>query len=97
MNAEALGFSNELWRLVLRCWDKSPPARPVVQELLRCLQDASHTWVPPLEYPIHDDLEGGAGLDLTTGDVQRIVTSALTSGLFVLMGGLIWKRVWRGI
>lgn len=65
-NAESLGFSDTLWRLTQMCWSESPSARPAAQRLLRCLQDASHTWVPPLEYPIRNSFDEGAGLDFTS-------------------------------
>ena len=33
------------------CWSESPSARPTAQQLLRYLEDASHTWIP-LGYPV---------------------------------------------
>ena len=71
---------------MLQCWDKSPSARPTAQELFHCLQDAFHTWAPPLEYPIHDGPEGGAGLDFTSVDARSIVSVLVC--FFVLVGGI---------
>ena len=85
-NAESLGFSVALWWLVRMCWSESPSARPTAQELLRCLQDASPTWVPPPEYPIHD---GGVGFDATFDDERGPVAGVLTGNLFVLMVGVL--------
>lgn len=84
-NAGALGFSNTLWGLTRTCWDESPSARPTAQQLLRYLEDASHTWVPPLEYPILDSPDWGVGLGLPSSGERYIVMSALTSNVFVLL------------
>ena len=89
-NAESLGFSDALWRLVRKCWSESPSARPTAQQLFRHLQDASRTWVPPLEYPIPDDIDGGAEPDSTSGDERNITTAALTSGLVVLLMSMLY-------
>lgn len=89
-HAESLGFSDTLWWLTRMCWSESPSARPTAQELLRYLQDASHTWVPPPHYPIPDDRDRGAELDLTSGDEQSLVTGVLTSHWFVLIVSVSW-------
>lgn len=78
-----------MWGLVLRCWDKSPSARPTAQELFRCLQDASHTWVAPLEYPIADGLDRETGLDSTYGDGRSTVAGTLTGSLLVFVVGVL--------
>lgn len=88
-NAESLGFSNTLWWWTRLCWSESPSARPTARQLFCYLQGASRTWVPPLEYPIPDVLSGGAGADLTFGDEQSVMTSALKSRLFALMIGML--------
>lgn len=85
-NAQSLGFSDPLWRLVRMCWSESPSARPTAQELLRCLQDASHTWVPPPEYPT---LDGVAGFDVTSGDEWGLVTGVPVNNLLVLIVGAL--------
>ena len=85
VNAESLGLSDPLWQLTRKCWSEPPSTRPTAQQLLHCLEDASRTWVPPLEYPISGGLDGGAGLDLTSGDERSIVAIALASCLFVLL------------
>jgi len=72
------------------CWNESPSARPTAQELLRHLQDNSHTWVPPLEYPIPDGHDEGAGLDLGSDDEWSTATGTLTNRLFVLVVGMLW-------
>ena len=71
------------------CWSESPSGRPTARRLLHCLQDTSHTWVPPLKYPILDDLDEEPGLDVTSGDERSIVTDALASNLFVLVVSML--------
>ncbi|KAF9648138.1 kinase-like protein [Thelephora ganbajun] len=88
-NARSLGLSDKLWELVLRCWNKSSSARPTARQLFRCLEDSSRTWIPPPEYPILDDFDGGEGIDLTSDDEWSIATGALESGLFALMVGML--------
>jgi len=92
INAKGLGFSNALWRLVRTCWSKSPSDRPTAQQLLRCLEDASHTWVPPLEYPIPGGRGGRGGLDFTFGDERGALAGALTRSLklFALAASMLY-------
>ena len=42
--AKHLGFSDELWRTVELCWLQDRNARPDVEEILRCLNDAEVFW-----------------------------------------------------
>jgi serine/threonine protein kinase len=90
LNAESLGFSDTLWRLITACWSKSSSARPTAQQLLHYFQGASCTWVAPLEYPIHDNLDRGEGFDSTSNDGRSKVAGALANSLFVLMLGMLW-------
>jgi serine/threonine protein kinase len=90
LNSESLGFSDALWRSMTACWSKSSSARPTAQQLLHYFQHASHTWVAPPEYPIHDNLDGGEGLDFTSNDGWSKVAGALANSLFVLMLGALW-------
>ena len=82
-NAESLGFSSRLWRLVVRCWDKSPSVRPTVKDLLRCLQDTPPTWAPSPEYPIPDDPNEEAYPDPFSRGERIMMTDALTAGFFL--------------
>ncbi|KAF9784796.1 kinase-like domain-containing protein [Thelephora terrestris] len=85
-NARSLGFSDVLWGLTVRCWSKSSTARPTAQALLDCLQDASHIWVPPPEYPIP---AVGAGLQITYDNEWNTVTGTRARSLFVLVVGML--------
>ena len=42
--AKRLGFNNELWRTVELCWREDRNARPVVKDILSCLNDAMAFW-----------------------------------------------------
>ena len=42
--AKRLGFSDELWRMVELCWLEDRNARPVVEDILSCLNDAATVW-----------------------------------------------------
>jgi hypothetical protein len=42
--AKRLGFSDELWRTVERCWRGDRNARPVVEEILSSLNEAQAFW-----------------------------------------------------
>lgn len=83
--AGSLGFSDTLWGLVFRCWDKSPIARPTAQQLLRCLEGAHHAWVPPPEYPVPDDLDEGTEFEFIS-DGWNEVTGALARNLLIIIG-----------
>ena len=42
--AKQLGFSDELWRIVELCWLEDRDARPGVESILFCLNDAATFW-----------------------------------------------------
>jgi hypothetical protein len=42
--AKHLGFSDELWRTVELCWLQDRNARPKVEAILLCLNDAAIFW-----------------------------------------------------
>jgi len=52
LNAESLGFSDVLWRLLQSCWSESRLMRPTAQQLFDYLSFAAPSWVPPPVYPI---------------------------------------------
>ncbi|KAF9643698.1 kinase-like protein [Thelephora ganbajun] len=39
-----LGFSNELWKMVERCWQGNRDERPRIEEILACLNEAAAFW-----------------------------------------------------
>ena len=89
LHVESPRFSDRLWKLLLRCWDKSPSARPTAQELLHCLQDISHPWVPSHQYPISDGLGEEAGPDSIPGDGWGGVMGVLKSCLSALRTAIL--------
>ena len=42
--ATRLGFSNELWRIIELCWLEDRNARPRIEDILSCLNDATAFW-----------------------------------------------------
>jgi len=42
--AKRLGFSDELWKTVELCWLEDRNARPGVEDILSCLNDAAAFW-----------------------------------------------------
>lgn len=42
--AARLGFNDELWTLVKRCWRENRVERPTVEDILSCLNDATAFW-----------------------------------------------------
>jgi hypothetical protein len=42
--AKRLGFSNKLWKMVELCWQEDRNARPVVEEILSALNEATPFW-----------------------------------------------------
>ena len=42
--AKQLGFSDKLWRMVELCWLEDRNARPGVEEVHSCLDDAAAFW-----------------------------------------------------
>ena len=42
--AARLGFNNELWMMVERCWKEDRAERPNAEEILTCLNNATAFW-----------------------------------------------------
>ena len=43
-DSEKLGFSNDVWEMLQRCWEKEPSSRPSVDIVSACLKQAAETW-----------------------------------------------------
>ena len=41
-------FTDGIWTILERCWKPEPGDRPSVDCVLRCLEEASGSWTPPL-------------------------------------------------
>ena len=50
------GFADSLWEMLEQCWTPQPDIRPSVQDILQCLEGASHSWETP-----SPEVNGGAG------------------------------------
>ena len=44
-DSEKLGFTNEVWEVLQKCWEREPSARPSADLVAACLKQASETWV----------------------------------------------------
>ena len=42
--AARLGFSNELWRVIELCWSEDRNARPGIEGITSCLNEATAFW-----------------------------------------------------
>jgi len=42
--AARLGFNNELWNIIELCWLEDRNARPGIEDILSCLNDATAFW-----------------------------------------------------
>lgn len=42
--AEGLGFTDELWSMVERCWRENRDERPEAKEIVDCLENAAKAW-----------------------------------------------------
>ena len=42
--AKRLGFTDEVWRTIELCWLEDRDARPRVEDILSCLNDAAAFW-----------------------------------------------------
>ena len=44
-DSERLGFSDDVWESLQKCWEKEPSAQPSVDTVSACLKQAAETWV----------------------------------------------------
>ena len=85
LNAESLGLSDRLWRLVVQCWDESPSVRPTAQDFLRYLRDAPPAQAFSLEYPIPEDPNEVVGPDSISRSERIMAADVLKRGFFALL------------
>ncbi|KAF9781132.1 kinase-like domain-containing protein [Thelephora terrestris] len=43
-DSEKLGFTDKVWEVLQKCWEKKPSARPSVDIVSSCLKQAADTW-----------------------------------------------------
>ena len=77
LNASSLGFTDELWGLLLSCWNESASARPTAQQLLNYLRPASLTWVPPPT--VCPTIEAA---DVPSSDILKAPGASLSSPMY---------------
>ena len=44
--AEAVWFTDDLWKILEQCWSSQPRVRPTVEAVLECLGQGSVAWQP---------------------------------------------------
>ena len=68
-DAEDLGMSNGLWRLLTRCWHAECNERPPIDEVLQCLSDdpARGVIFPPSRFPGAYDRESSSEFEKQQG------------------------------
>ena len=44
---EGVLFKDDVWVVLERCWASQPNDRPSIEEVLKCLGEASRIWTPP--------------------------------------------------
>ena len=59
-DSDNLGFTDQVWELLGKCWDKRPSARPSVDAVSACLKHAAETWVVDVPAFV---LASGGGLE----------------------------------
>ena len=45
-------FTDDVWKILGRCWMPQPGDRPSIEDILRCLEKVSRSWIPPPVQPI---------------------------------------------
>lgn len=66
---EGIWFTDDIWKIVERCWRPIPDDRPGIGDVLQCLEMVSGTWTPPqmlagpptANLPTHNAGWGGEG------------------------------------
>ena len=44
--AEGAWFTDDVWRILERCWIQKPSSRPSIKDVLQCMEKASRCWIP---------------------------------------------------
>ena len=64
---EGAWFTNDVWRILRRCWGTEPRNRPGLEDVLRCLKETSPSWttlchsVPSTANSSKEDVPDGKG------------------------------------
>jgi len=56
-NAEAIGISNSLWKLLQRCWDGDKTQRPQIREVVAGVGSVADNWHADMPPSVVDHLE----------------------------------------
>ena len=44
---DGVPFTDDVWKVLERCWVPEPGDRPRIVSVLRCMEESSTSWVPP--------------------------------------------------
>ena len=44
---DGVPFTDDVWKVLGRCWVPEPGDRPRIENVLRCMEESSTSWVPP--------------------------------------------------
>jgi len=70
--AEAVWFTDDLWRMLEQCWSSQPNVRPTVETVLECLERGSMAWTPlppSAEDDLWEDSDGESSSQLSSSCV----------------------------
>ena len=68
---EGVWFTDSLWRMVTRCWAGRPERRPIVSDVLECLERVSRDLGPPSPQAKGDSETDEGGLNLASDSSRR--------------------------
>lgn len=75
-NAEAIGISDSLWKLIQKCWDGERTRRPQIQEVVASVGDAAANW--------HTDMPPSGAKHRKDSVVEDVGSDELNHGEFSL-------------
>jgi len=81
-NAEAIGISNSLWKLLQRCWDGDKTQRPQIREVVARAGSAADNWHADMPPSVVDHLEDPSEED--SDELEHGGSSFSAVALFVL-------------
>jgi serine/threonine protein kinase len=69
--AEGERFTNGVWRILERCWTPNPDDRPRIEDVLRCLEEASGFWTSLSQMVANPPIENSPTQDFSDPDTEE--------------------------
>ena len=70
---EGKWFTDDIWRMLERCWTSKPDDRPRIRDVFRCLEEVSRLWMAnppttnsPAQNPSDSNTEGSTESEVTS-------------------------------